>query len=410
MKYEHLVRENIFRVLQKTPKWVVEPLVSAHVAVERQKMVNLMTPLVLVFFVTKRCNALCDHCFYWEQLNTETEELSLQQIETVVRSLKHPLNTVSLTGGEPFVRNDLFSIVKLFVEINRTKKVNIVTNGTYTDRTVSTIQRVLDELDSVAVNVGVSLDDFEDAHDKIRKVKIFRHAVETVKRLKQIAKKYKNLTVSVKTTVFKDNFKNVEKFRQYLEDEVQVAYDIQYMRSPKFDVYDIDREILSGYDPQESEKHQLSLSEMKEVFDVFYSKKATTNRLLNNYSLVLNEGILEMKNHERQFVKCLAGKYDGVLYSNGEVAFCEMTTAFTKIQDYDFDFFRAWNSPESNPMRAKISKCFCTHTCNLMNAMRVDKDALMKVIYPNNARDIEEEKRGKVVNGSHFDRPDRTAT
>ena len=45
-----------------------------------------------------------------------------------------------------------------------------------------------------------------------------------------------------------------------------------------------------------------------------------------------------------------------------------------------------------------------------MNAMRVDKDALMKVIYPNNARDIEEEKRGKVVNGSHFDRPDKTAT
>ena len=61
-------------------------------------------------------------------------------------------------------------------------------------------------------------------------------------------------------------------------------------------------------------------------------------------------------------------------------------------------------------MRAKISKCFCTHTCNLMNAMRVDKDALMKVIYPNNARDIEEKECGKVINKSHFDRPDKTAT
>ena len=368
------------------------------------------TPVYVQFYITARCNLTCEQCniIY---ADAKHQEMNIEQINQVAENLKEiGVGIVLLIGGEPFVRNDLFSIVKLFVEINRTKKVNIVTNGTYTDRTVSTIQRVLDELDSVAVNVGVSLDDFEDAHDKIRKVKIFRHAVETVKRLKQIAKKHKNLTVSVKTTVFKDNFKNVEKFRQYLEDEVQVAYDIQYMRSPKFDVYDIDRGILSGYDPQESEEHQLSLGEMKEVFDVFYSKKATTNRLLNNYSLVLNEGILEMKNHERQFVKCLAGKYDGVLYSNGEVAFCEMTTAFTKIQDYDFDFFRAWNSPESNQMRPKISKCFCTHTCNLMNAMRVDKDALMKVIYPNNARDIEEEKRGKVVNESHFDRPDKTAT
>ncbi len=145
--------------------------------------------------------------------------------------------------------------------------------------------------------------------------------------------------------------------------------------------------ILSGYDPQESEEHQLSLDEMEEVFDTFYSKSETTDRLLNNYSRVLNEGILEMKKHERQFVKCLAGKYDGVLYSNGEVAFCEMTTAFTKIQDYDFDFFQAWNSPESNQMREKISKCFCTHSCNLINAMRVNKDALMTVIYPNHNRE-----------------------
>ena len=45
-----------------------------------------------------------------------------------------------------------------------------------------------------------------------------------------------------------------------------------------------------------------------------------------------------------------------------------------------------------------------------MNAMRVDKDALMKVIYPNNARDIEEKECGKVINKSHFDRPDKTAT
>jgi MoaA/NifB/PqqE/SkfB family radical SAM enzyme len=28
-------------------------------------------PVYLLMFVTNRCNAACDHCFYWSELNTK---------------------------------------------------------------------------------------------------------------------------------------------------------------------------------------------------------------------------------------------------------------------------------------------------------------------------------------------------
>ena len=69
-------------------------------------------PVSLIFFVTSKSNLLCKHCFYWEELNLPKNELSLEEIEKVARSLPNLL-TVSLTGGEPYLRPDLPQIVAL---------------------------------------------------------------------------------------------------------------------------------------------------------------------------------------------------------------------------------------------------------------------------------------------------------
>jgi len=55
--------------------------------------------------VTKRCNARCNFCDYWKE-GTSSE---LQDYVPVVRKLK-PLS-VSLTGGEPLLRQDLAQVI-----------------------------------------------------------------------------------------------------------------------------------------------------------------------------------------------------------------------------------------------------------------------------------------------------------
>ena len=38
-------------------------------------------PVNLIFFVTSRCNLLCKHCFYWDELNKKSGELTFEEIE-----------------------------------------------------------------------------------------------------------------------------------------------------------------------------------------------------------------------------------------------------------------------------------------------------------------------------------------
>jgi len=138
------------------------------------------TPLSLIQYVTNRCNAKCEHCFFWKDMEHETQELTLNEFRKIASSLKHPLNSISLTGGEPFLRDDLPEICKIFVGINKTKSIFITTNGLLTDKIYSTTETILKNIDKcVRFQVQVSLDGKEKTHNKIRGVKIFKKAVKT---------------------------------------------------------------------------------------------------------------------------------------------------------------------------------------------------------------------------------------
>ena len=58
-------------------------------------------PDAITFFVTSRCNARCEHCFYWKELNADRDELTLEEINKVATSMSKGLDSLALTGGEP---------------------------------------------------------------------------------------------------------------------------------------------------------------------------------------------------------------------------------------------------------------------------------------------------------------------
>ncbi|MCG2717615.1 MAG: radical SAM protein, partial [Nanoarchaeota archaeon] len=91
-------------------------------------------PSYIIFFVTTKCNARCNHCFFWKNLNKNKNELSFEEIEKLSLSLKKVSN-LSISGGEPFLREDLPKICELFCKNNGLKKLHIPTNGLMTERT-----------------------------------------------------------------------------------------------------------------------------------------------------------------------------------------------------------------------------------------------------------------------------------
>ena len=117
-------------------------------------------PFMAELDVTYRCNCKCRMCQRWQ--NSRTGEMTLSEY----RKLAHDfgdmgIHLVSIAGGEPLMREDIFPIVDSFAHHGMT--VNLCTNGLLLDRFAEGLCR------SGASFVTVSLDGATPGcHDAIR--------------------------------------------------------------------------------------------------------------------------------------------------------------------------------------------------------------------------------------------------
>ena len=106
------------------------------------------------FGLTHRCNFRCRMCSTWRSGNKD-KEINLTQIRDIVCILKSlGIISISLGGGEPFLREDLPEIVRLFIRGGL--RVRVLTNGSVC--TESSIR----ELASVGLKeISISLDSLD---------------------------------------------------------------------------------------------------------------------------------------------------------------------------------------------------------------------------------------------------------
>jgi len=116
---------------------------------------------VLGMEITKRCNLKCKHCY----VRGNEEEMPIEKIKNIIdQGKKIGVESVTLTGGEPFLREDVFEILNYIDSKNM--RVRILSNGTLIDR--ETAKR-LQSLKNVFLSI--SLDGPKDVHEKLRRVK-----------------------------------------------------------------------------------------------------------------------------------------------------------------------------------------------------------------------------------------------
>ena len=92
------VEEVGFKALASLPKSVRDVGNTFANKIRVMRMNALQSPVNMTLYVTNYCNARCDHCFYWEELNTGKPELTLEEMKKIAATLKHPLRTLMLTG------------------------------------------------------------------------------------------------------------------------------------------------------------------------------------------------------------------------------------------------------------------------------------------------------------------------
>lgn len=84
--------------------------------------------------ITDRCNLRCAHCYQDDY--SRASELNLEELEAVGKKINYTLDRwdrdgrVAVTGGEPFMRKDLFAFLDFLEEQPHIKKIGILSNGT----------------------------------------------------------------------------------------------------------------------------------------------------------------------------------------------------------------------------------------------------------------------------------------
>lgn len=105
--------------------------------------------------VTYRCNAHCNMCNCFRDPSKPEEEITLSEI----RKLPQMVFT-NITGGEPFIRQDLPDIVEELYK--KTKRIVISTNGYFTDRILALCERF------PRIGIRISIEGLQDTNDRIR--------------------------------------------------------------------------------------------------------------------------------------------------------------------------------------------------------------------------------------------------
>jgi MoaA/NifB/PqqE/SkfB family radical SAM enzyme len=137
------------------------------------------------WLVTYRCNARCQMCDSWRL--KPGAELDAAQAGRAFRSLG-PLDVVRLTGGEPFLREDLAELAEAVVRESAPLVLHVTTNGSFPERVEEFARRLGAGESRTRVQFLVSFDGLAEEHDRSRGPEVtFAKALETVRRLRRLA-------------------------------------------------------------------------------------------------------------------------------------------------------------------------------------------------------------------------------
>lgn len=172
-------------------------------------------PFNLILYVTARCNARCSMCYYLDVIEKANDnislELSMDEIHKIFLKLGY-VPYLSLSGGEPFLRNDIAQIVDSAAKICRPMVISVPTNCSNPKHIIKTFESICPKYPDVQFEAHVSLDGLGQVHDNIRKIPgLFDKVLETTELLNSLNRgSCKNLKTKLVSTYSSHNQDQVE--------------------------------------------------------------------------------------------------------------------------------------------------------------------------------------------------------
>lgn len=169
--------------------------VSLALSILKNRLGAVPRPSWCTYLVCYRCNARCQMCDSWRV--RPGVELSVAEVDLVFSRIGR-LDVVRLTGGEPFLREDMLDLAKAILHRSRPFVVHVTTNGSFPDRIAAFVEGFPIP---TRLRFMVSFDGMEAEHNRSRGEEVtFDTAIESVRRLVALRDRF-GVEVSANHTV-----------------------------------------------------------------------------------------------------------------------------------------------------------------------------------------------------------------
>ena len=287
--------------------------------------------------------------------------MTVDEIDRMCRHLGKDLMLIALTGGEPFLREDLVDIVASYYRHTRAPILQITTSGMFRHRVLDHLEAILKLDHRRRVVVNCSIDGLAHRHDEIRGVPgLFEQATHLCHDLQRLQQSHPALTPSVCITMSKYNQDHMIDLIDYLVRQVGVRCIALTLARGQTYIPE-----ASDVDPARYEKVASYLQKLLCRQDIPGYAGWVTGCLVNAQNIIARKRIVRTVREGCYVGRCYAGRLAGVIRSDGEVFACEQVDQ--SLGNVCRESFEAiWRSPCAQSLRRRLRRCYCTHECFML--------------------------------------------
>jgi SynChlorMet cassette radical SAM/SPASM protein ScmE len=171
----------------------------------------IRTPRSVDLDITNQCNLRCRYCYHFSGAGDVDQDLPKEEWFRFFEELNRcAVMTVTLAGGEPFLRKDLKDLIESIVA-NR-MRFNILSNGTLITDDMAEFLFSTGRCNGVQVSIDGSK---PEPHDAFRGNGNFDRAIEGIRCLKK-----HRVPVQVRVTIHRQNVSDLEAIAELLLEEI----------------------------------------------------------------------------------------------------------------------------------------------------------------------------------------------
>lgn len=310
---------------------------------------SFCSPYEVLITLTNRCNLECIMCSFSNHRMDIADELKTKDITTMIDQIVNlGVETVVFSGGEPFLRDDIFDIIH-YASKKGIGNTVLLTNGTIIN------EETVNKIDSSRLKtICVSIDGLKRNHDYIRGRGSFKRAMNFIE---AVQKRCPYVSLYITSVIMNCNLKGVPKLLQLCEE--------MKIKQISFQPVIFDNTDWTNKQKKDDlwiPKHRFSL--LDRVIDEIIAFKKKDDIIANDYFF------LELIRHyfrgdickiERK-LNCYEGFRRFTITAGGRIWICgtEMKASIVKE-----GLKKCWESSEVRKKRREMLKCekLCLQAC-----------------------------------------------